>query len=390
MSTPSLLSRIYRYVEIHIDRQSSCKITGLFAFMLTVTSHHYLQKISMLVGYGSSATFNPAQGANTSNDVSRSDNNSEADALMQSFPVFFSPELVETLPAAQKSLVLLRAVQPAHPLLAPPILHSPICWFWTHSEITDAYGERPISKTTDSPSSSLKETSLNGFFYKPEIAEFCVFDQEPGSHLNTSTEHPLDVTRFLESFPASLSPIVPTLSQLGDLIFKPLLRHAAGVSSALLSVLLSPSVSLNLLRQMELLRSFLLLTSPSFKSRLEVALFSDSHSSAGEDRSYNRWSLQNLRRERENSTSSRPWPVCLARALVDGDTWPPVGADLSFLLRTVIIDSIEPKVSAELDVTNREELLEEAERRLGFAIRDLPGQDKWLTPSCKPLSWTYL
>jgi hypothetical protein len=91
-----------------------------------------------------------------------------------------------------------------------------------------------------------------------------------------------------------------------------------------------------------------------------------------------------------------PWAVGLAPHLLERQTWPPVGADLAFYLRTVIVDS--------LDWTERETtkngvegvegggsmadamVLEEAEWRLGFAIKDLPvgtGKEKWMDPLCK-------
>ncbi|KAG5219700.1 Spc98 family-domain-containing protein [Salix suchowensis] len=62
--------------------------------------------------------------------------------------------------------------------------------------------------------------------------------------------------------------------------------------------------------------------------------------------------------------------------------------DLSFLLRTVIVDSLELRMDMDGENTDqtsrsRRRIMEEAEFRLGFAIRDLPadtGHEKWLNP----------
>lgn len=97
---------------------------------------------------------------------------------------------------------------------------------------------------------------------------------------------------------------------------------------------------------------------------------------------------------------TQPWAVGLAPALLERETWPPVGADLSFFLRTVIVDSFEGENRADLAAEGEEDqdspviggpgkgrrkVIEEAEYRLGFAIRDLPagtGKEKWLNPLC--------
>ena len=84
-----------------------------------------------------------------------------------------------------------------------------------------------------------------------------------------------------------------------------------------------------------------------------------------------------------------PWAVGLAYHLLERETWPPVGA------RTVIVDSLdwtehENRKSDEEGLEGRGSLaaaavLEEAEWRFGFAIRDLSegsGKDRWTDPLC--------
>jgi hypothetical protein len=80
----------------------------------------------------------------------------------------------------------------------------------------------------------------------------------------------------------------------------------------------------------------------------------------------------------------------LSPNLLERETWPPVGADLSFFLRTVIVDSLDKPKETEDGKVEREQVVDEAGWRLGFAIRDLPtgaGRDKWLDPLCMPISF---
>ena len=76
--------------------------------------------------------------------------------------------------------------------------------------------------------------------------------------------------------------------------------------------------------------------------------------------------------------------------MTEGGSWPPGGADLSYYLGTVIIDSLEAenrqveKLGEHGDESARksDQLYEEAEWRLGFAIRDLAvgSRARWLNP----------
>jgi hypothetical protein len=93
-----------------------------------------------------------------------------------------------------------------------------------------------------------------------------------------------------------------------------------------------------------------------------------------------------------NDDRTKPWAIGLASSLTARETWPPGGADLSFHLRTVIVDSLElgyKDAEAEEKTLGRKRVLEKAEVRLGFAIRDLPvgaGRDRWLNPLCMCIS----
>jgi hypothetical protein len=315
------------------------------------------------------------------------------------FPTFFPHELIDVLPAAQKSLVLLRAAQPDHPLLKAPVAHCVIRWFWTKTEIEAAWrGDKLDSELKELEVPILAEViatspSTN---YKADLAQFRIFDLEPGSHFGQSSFNSKftaastsTLQAFVAAFPESLPPITPTLTHLTSLVFTPLVQHASSLSSTLLSLFLSHSANLNFQAHLQLLRSYLLLTSPLFKSRLTAALFSDSENCDLDNQSHT-MSLRSLRQKSSKMARehTRPWAVGLAPDLLLRETWPPVGADLSFFLRTVIVDSFEScyKESTEGVIqTGRERVLAEAEFRLGFAIRDLPvgpGRDKWLNPLC--------
>jgi len=297
------------------------------------------------------------------------------------YPSFFPPELVEVLPAAQKSLVLLQEAQPEHPLLVAPQGQKPIKWFWTENEIEAEWNQTLNGREkTESQSSSIEQPPST--LYKSELAEFQVFDQAPGSFEDASALKSEDnavvaFRAFIESFPERLPSITPTLPRLAFLVFSRLVDHALKLSDALLMVFLSADGNLNLRTHLELLRSFLLVTLPAFESRLSSSLFSDVEEYEM-DSKRNGTSLYSLRRRRNKKyvPGTQPWAVGLAADLFDGGKWPPVGTDLGYSLRTVIVDSI--------GVGDRDKVRQEAEYRLGFAIRDLPaGSVKWMDPLCK-------
>jgi hypothetical protein len=105
------------------------------------------------------------------------------DKVETTFPTFFPQNLLQVLPAAQKSLVLLRIAQPDHSLLNTPMGPSSVRWLWTVEEITASFNSLPLpSGYGTSPSSiplPLSPASV-GISYKPELSDFQVFDLEPG------------------------------------------------------------------------------------------------------------------------------------------------------------------------------------------------------------------
>jgi hypothetical protein len=349
----------------------------------------------------------------------------------EEFPTFFGPELAGALRTARKSLVLLRAAMPDHPLLSgAAALQREVLWLWNEEDIEAAWAGtgRPVTREDEDNTQWNAESPSNFALktYEPELAaQFGVFDLEPGTSssifasvsfpgnnvpMSTSLSTPIQLfmSRFLKS--STLPALTPTLAHLKALTFAPLVSHASELSRALLGLFLfnSPSAShqisnlnLNFSEHLVLLRSYLLLTSNTFKSRLAAALFSDSGEYDVQSAEVNIHAPARQIKSNNNNTveTDKQWAVGLAPTLTDRESWPPGGADLSFLLRTVIVDSLDEGRLDGFDVdegeggdmrgadaSGRGAVAEEAEWRLGFAIRDLPvgaGRDRWLNPTCK-------
>ncbi|KAJ6594217.1 Spc98 family-domain-containing protein [Mycena capillaripes] len=395
----NLLSLLYDHLHSHIERQSPTHVIAILAFILTSTSREYFQQLSRSVGFGGdSSVKRPSRVVGQQNDqyaLDASDDGieepDELDSIGDSFPTFFPPNVVNVLPAAQKSLILLRAAEPDHPLLRVPPVQCIVEWFWTWSEIEAAWNNQDSKAVSEQqPIRSPEDSFLDA--HEPGLAQFRIFDLEPGGHFGHSllddkcTPTPISALQdFIDAFPKSLPPIIPTLSHLTSLVFEPLVQHASTLSSTLLWLFLSPSAPLQVRPHMELLHSYLLLAAPSFKARLAAALFSDSQGYDADEPVPT--SLRTIRRKApEKKDRSHRWPVGLSFSLLERETWPPVGADLSFFLRTVIVDSFEihgDRLTEGDSPSSREAFWVEAERRLGFAIRDLPtgpGHDQWLNP----------
>ncbi|KAK0225647.1 gamma-tubulin complex, DGRIP91/SPC98 component protein [Armillaria fumosa] len=410
-----LLSQIYDHLNIHIEQQSQKDIVAILAYILTSTSPEYFLHVSRSVGFGrhrplpqTSHVIGDRSDEYTGGTLEDADTAKQLDGLESEsadlFPAFFAG-LSDTLPAARKSLVLLMAAQPDHPMLKAHSTEDDIRWFWSPSEIDDAFNDRPVHPPSNRDVHK-RDDNEQPFSRPPELAQFGVFDLEPGARINQSflgntsiTSSTTNLKTFIHSFPETLPPITPTLPHLTTLVLRPLLVHASKLSGELLSFFLQPSTPLNIRMHMKLLQSYLLLGAPQFKTRLATALFSDNENYDAQAR--NPMSLQAFRIRRRNRSGrvdmqSSAWAVGLAPSLLDREMWPPVGADLSFFLRTVIVDSFESVVQANKLTSaqnTRQGLLEEVDNRLGFAIRDLPtgrGRDRWLNPLCASLDFLYM
>jgi hypothetical protein len=138
---------------------------------------------------------------------------------------------------------------------------------------------------------------------------------------------------FILSFPLVLPSITPNLGLLTNLVFSPLILHVASLSSAPLSIFRDQNSFLYIHDHLVLLRSHMLLTSPSFTSRLTAALLSNTDNRevvAGGGKSFT------LSRQRSRPATgvtqhgTSRWAVGLAPFLTERGTWPPGASDFSF------------------------------------------------------------
>jgi hypothetical protein len=263
-----------------------------------------------------------------------------------------------------------------------------------------AWSGQPLESVVSKPSTpktpEQADASEGGVKYKPELLGLQVYDLEPGSHgASSSLLEP--VRAFMDNFPERLPIVTPTIGDLTNLVFNPLAEQASILSQAVLDIFLTPLTSLSPIPAVDLhihshltvLRSYQLLASHSFKSKLSAALFSDSEDwTSGDQSQRSVWSLATRGNKRVTPglvPDDKVWPVGLSSSLLEKDSWPPGGTDLSFFLRTVVVDAMEmmrPRTGPEMTTPSA---YEESEWRIGFAIRDLPigkGQDRWLDPSC--------
>ncbi|KAF4620414.1 hypothetical protein D9613_000179 [Agrocybe pediades] len=401
----AILSRIYEHLSAHFDRQSSKVVRAVFAFILTNASKQYLQDVASSVGFGNQVSRRKSsRNTKGQNDFDMDEDEGQEEDLFEllggietSFPAFFPRKVLQILPAAQKSLVLLQIAKEDHPLLSNPTGNLSVRWLWSTDEIWASWNETPLPKISSPQSSACSVTSPTSTTrYPTEFLDFRKFDLEPGSatsgdFLKPESDSFLKLSRFVETFPDTLPPIAPTLSELTSLVFKDLMKHSSLLSSSLLSIYIDSPGILNFRSHLLILRSFLLLSLPSFKSRMLSALFSDA-GEFGSEKSAHSLSI-NRRSKKSIKERTQPWAVGLSLDLLERETWPPVGSDLSFFLRTVIVDSLKSRPDI-IEDQKRDLVLEEAAWRLGFAIRDLPtgsGRDKWLDPLCiESLDFLYM
>jgi len=395
-----LLSVIYQHCVRHFERSSPTLVNAAIAFILTLTSRHYLQTICSAIAYSGSWRSLDRQSKGTQPDGGERYEDLEfSDVMARKYPAFISRPLQDSLVGAQKSLMILQDASPGHPLLSRPAHCSPIEWYWTENEVQAAWSGVPLEAAiSESPAPTTPrqaDAGKGGVKYKPELLGLQVYDLEPGSH-GTDPSLLEPVRKFMDNFPEHLLAVIPTIGDLTNLVFNPLAEQASILSQAVLDIFLTPlaslsptpAVDLHIHSHLTVLRSYQLLASHSFKSKLSAALFSDSEDWTSSGRK-SAWSLaaRGSRRGAPGLVSDdKVWPVGLSASLLEKDSWPPGGADLGFFLRTVVVDAMEvmrPRAASSKVATPS--AYEESEWRIGFAIRDLPsgkGQDKWLDPSC--------
>ncbi|KDQ15335.1 hypothetical protein BOTBODRAFT_131086 [Botryobasidium botryosum FD-172 SS1] len=449
ISETGLLSHLYTELSGRISSAAPHFILSVHAFLLTTTSYEYIRGLGKSIGLISRAQAHTLHGSLGQRHEQDGDSDDELDELEAKWPSFIEPAVARQLSRAKRSLALLTEATPTHPLSLSTNHLDPewelLCsgWVWNEDGLTQLYDrvvlhvdnlkERiaqwkrrnmeprmetekiaPFNHLSPQPLGVSTGPSLGGAKYKPGLAGFAIFDLEPGAHAAPSASQKsiqLDFDAFLASFARSLpsqSPTLPLLTQAA--VLRPLLSHSSLISSSLLSVVLS---DLRLVTHLDLLHRFLLLGDPGFSSRLQAALFDDSgtHRPVGKGvraRTRAKLGMQDERDVLETDAVGRNWGIGLGLGLSERETWPPGGAELSFLLRRVLVDSLRELALSSEDGGGRtddhaaaarckdEEIMREAERRLGFALRELEEEDadgraKWLDPMCiRALDFLYV
>ncbi|KAH9083768.1 Spc98 family-domain-containing protein [Lactarius deliciosus] len=398
-----LLSNCYDHLQHHLEKGSTLLVRSMLAHIFTVTSGDYLQTLSRSVGYSWGSLINRPKptfiptGIDVGDEDDQEDNESISSNSPKGFPSFVSSDATEILVRARKSLGFLSSAQPDHSLLRQSTSRRRVSWFWTNEEVAAAW--RNKNSHLDPVIDELASAVSPGGPHIGLIEQFKVFSLEPGTHLPPSARGAESALQsFLEDFPSQLPPLTPTLPHLSDLVLSPLIAHCTAVSGALISLLLSPESHLHLRSHLVLLRSYHLLTLPAFTSRLQAALFSDSDDWDFEGstvRAMAKSMHSKSKKPAVSKGSDAQWAVGLGFGLAERDSWPPGGSDLSYYLRTVIVDSLEPltKLTGADSLgfsEGQSRIFAEAEFRLGFAIRDLPagsGRERWLNPSCGALDF---
>ncbi|KZV70666.1 hypothetical protein PENSPDRAFT_578992 [Peniophora sp. CONT] len=413
-SATALLSTIYGYLEDKRLHHASRVVVAVLSYILTSTSVEYFALLGKSVSYNQDdSDTNPSDPLDAAaepdydEDSDENDKESDRNDSDNPFPTFFSSSTIAIITRARVSLQLLRTAEPHHPLLHAAYHQRALQWIWTVGEVEALADDRVMTprtvhqsfaSTQDSLDDRSKgsETTLREFDPVANVLDqFRVFDLDPSNTAHDADEPHAAVQMFIDTFPSDLPALTPTLTHLFDLVISPLMEHCSSISSALLKVILSPSRPLHLPTHLRLVRDHVLLTSPIFKRRLGHALLSDSDSWESESSSSLALAKRSSGRSTPVAVSGDTWAVGLGLGLIERTSWPPGGSDLSYYLRTVIVDSLEipdtlDRSTISAEVQARARILSEAEFRLGFSIRDLPtgaGRDRWLDPCCEALDF---
>ncbi|KAF8574120.1 hypothetical protein K439DRAFT_1624581 [Ramaria rubella] len=421
--TPAtLLSHTYTTLEQHIEQNAPRPVRALLAYILSIASTDCFRRLEEKLGMGGLRAGLNLNAGLSRNEVVRPRNGVDVDAdadmgfkfdldseglgldsedddlKTHELPEFIPPVLVAALPAACKSLRILQAADLSHPLLcAVTMREADTCrWVWTEEEVELLWmGKRGEEMqggvVVGEPVTREVELELGPpSKYEPELAQLSTFDLEPGTHLppsfapnpNTnpdpipSSTTPVSLASFLTSFPPHLPRLTPTLPHLASTILQPLTTRTALLSQALLTLYLGP---LRLGTHLTLMKSYMMATEPAFRARLCGALFED----GGEEDDQGHERGMYVRGGGGSGGSELRIGIGLAHGLAPPGTWPPGGADLSYFLRGVVVDSLLERTGAGVGVevggeeagtgakNGADAVWQAGETRLGFAVRDL-------------------
>lgn len=250
-----------------------------------------------------------------------------------------------------------------------------------------AHNSAEVPHDTEEPTPRLER--------KPFDDIWSLVNQVPGTHLSNqkapSLWSPSPVSGYEELLKWHSDPLrpllpedTPTLPQhITSHLLAPLLAHSSLVSTALVSLYLD---NLHFLDHLDILRSYWLGGDSSFLERVNGALFGKDSAGAGEAlgmgkraRTRARLGLGRDDDDHEKAEEQGEWGIGLGIGLSERTKWPPGGAELTYALRTAIVDD-------EQEVITKGEVWEGIEDKVSYAIQDLPEdqkdgrRSKWLNP----------
>ena len=241
----------------------------------------------------------------------------------------------------------------------------------------------------------IREDQANPTEFKHD-AFWSLLGQEPGTHFATkkvSLWSPTPLAEF-ETFVARhslphnslLSDSAPTLPQhISTSLLAPLLSHVDLISTSLVTHYLD---DLALLEHLDVLRAHWLGGDVSYLERVNAALFGKDAAGAGEAlglgkraRTRARLGLGNDDLDNDKGDEQREWGIGLGIGLSERAKWPPGGAELTYALRSAMVDDER--------VERVNEVWENIEDKVSYAIKDLPEDQRdgrrarWLNPQGK-------
>ncbi|KAG8749550.1 hypothetical protein FRC14_001269, partial [Serendipita sp. 396] len=263
----ALLSHIYTFTDQHIRSSSSRTLRASFAFLLSTASRPWFREIEQSIGIGRSMGDGVVISRRLSTENVETDElgfnletrveELDLDAEPPKYPAFFDEDLKNDTFKATRSLKVLAAAEPNHPLLSAS--EDRRCeWVWHEEQVKGIYSgaqdhpfERVIEQRPWSPHPPLGTVDPSAMFYLPELDQFRIFDMEPGAQWvqedQSHTSLPIDITpfqSFLSTFPEELPPSIPTLAHLASSILHPLQLQSNRLTNALLELFLSAPLSL--------------------------------------------------------------------------------------------------------------------------------------------------
>lgn len=218
-------------------------------------------------------------------------------------------------------------------------------------------------------------------------------NQQPGTHFATAKQSlwsptPLaELEGFINHHSALERPLLPdsapSLPQhISSSLLAPLLVHADLVSTALVWHYLD---DLAFLDHLDVLCAHWLGGDVGYLERVNAALFGKDAAGAGEAlalgkraRTRARLGLGNDNVDNERAEEQREWGIGLGIGLSERTKWPPGGAELTYALRSAMVDE-ERGVAVN-------EVWENIEDKVSYAIRELPEDQRdgrrarWLNP----------